>query len=169
MDFMTKDGSNHPVWYDENVKWKVFLGGDIDGEVRVNALGTKRQHRTTNGTNEKAEETNGTNKMFEKSKALSMDGSESDATISKLNRLIAYANEYDCRMNLYRNNCRMFAARMEREVERLNAEGTDSRRPSQKAMAADVRCALRIIWAAILPALYPLGVTLLLYEGCWIR
>jgi len=169
MDFMTKDGSNHPVWYDENVKWKVFLGGDIDGEVRVNALGTKRQHPTTNGTNEKVEDTNGTNKMFEKSKALSMDGSESDATISKLNRLIAYANEYDCRMNLYRNNCRMFAARMEREVERLNAEGTDSRRPSQKAMAADVRCALRIIWAAVLPALYPLGVTLLLYEGCWIR
>ena len=40
-------------------------------------------------------------------------------------------------MNLYTSNCRMFAARMRREVERLNAED-----------CADGRDALLVRWAA---------------------
>jgi hypothetical protein len=158
MDFMTKNGASHPVWYDEIVKWNVFLGGNIDGEVRVKVLGAKTLLQTTNTRNEK----------FKDAKVLSMNSSESNVTYPKMTRLIAYANDYDCRMNLYSNNCRMFAARMEREVERLNSEDTDSEKSSHEMAVADMRCALRIMWAAVLPALYPLGIILLVYEGCFI-
>ena len=159
MDFMTKNGASHPVWYDEIVKWNVFLGGNIEGEVRMKALGTKTLHQTKNSTNEKVKDAN----------VLSMNSSESNVSYSKINRLIAYANDYDCRMNLYSGNCRMFAARMEREVERINLEGTDSQTSSHEMAVADMRCALRIMWAAVLPALYPLGIILLVYEGCFTK
>ena len=39
MDFMTKDGELHPVWYNENVKLGVMLGSNIQGEVRTRVLG----------------------------------------------------------------------------------------------------------------------------------
>ena len=35
MDFMTRGGAAHPVWWSEPVQWHVFLGGGIDGEVRL--------------------------------------------------------------------------------------------------------------------------------------
>lgn len=133
MDFMTKDGARHPVWSDEIVKWNVFFGSSIDGEVRIKWIGEKG------------------------------DGLESEL---KLDRLIDYAKGYDCQMNLYCNNCRMFAARMERETIRLNLEGVDHQDTRRILAVADIRCAVRIMWAAILPALYPLGAILLLYEGC---
>lgn len=153
---MTKNGANHPVWYDEIVKWNVILGGNIGGEVRVKVFGTKPQNPTTNENSKNT-------------KVLSMDDSESSAPSTKLKCLISYANDYDCAMNLYSNNCRMFAARMEREVERLNSVGTDIHNTSHDVLVADMRCALRIMWAAILPTLYPLGAIFLFYEGCWIR
>ena len=34
-DFMTAGGAAHPVWWDENLKWRVLLGATIAGEVRV--------------------------------------------------------------------------------------------------------------------------------------
>lgn len=158
MDFMTKNGANHPVWYNEIVKWNVFFGGSIDGEVRVTVLGTKMQRQTTNFANEKLND----------AKVFQVDGSVSNTVGVKLERMIAYANDYNCRMNLYSNNCRIFAARMEREVIRLNLEGTDNRNTRRKLVLADILCALRIMWAALLPALYPLGAILLLYEGCFV-
>ncbi len=41
LDFMTKDGEFHPVWYDEATKWNVMLGSSIKGEVRIRNLGGK--------------------------------------------------------------------------------------------------------------------------------
>ena len=159
MDFMTKGGANHPVWYNEATKWNVLLGGSIDGEVRVKVLRTKTKHTTTHPTKEKFMNANDT----------SIDSSELCATPSQLSRLISYANDYDCRMNLYTNNCRIFAARMEREVERLNSEGEDSQDSPHDMVVADIRCALRILWAVILPTLYPSLAVLLLCKGCLIR
>lgn len=150
MDFMTRNGTNHPVWYNEIIKWNVLLGGSIDGEVRVKVLGTKTQRKTTNSTNEELKD----------DEVLLLDS-------SKLKRLIAYANDYDCQMNLYGNNCRMFAARMEREVIRINLEGKEKQDLSHEILLADLHCALRIMWAAILPSLYPLGAIFCIYEGCF--
>ena len=85
---------------------------------------------------------------------------------TKLARLRDYADGYDRRMNLYTSNCRMFAARVRREVERLNAEdeqeGTDDVRA---ALAADARLAAAVIHAATLPALYPLAILAICWEG----
>ena len=184
MDFMTKGGASHPVWYDEFVKWNVYLGGNIEGEVRMKVLGTKRQRQKTNT----AMNENKDNDIMLLNDGLGPDYEGS----SKMKRLISFANSYNCEMNLYGNNCRMFAARMEREVERLNLECTDSqshtdgRRNPKSAtiidvkdelpaqdwsygmMVADIRCSLRILGAALLPALYPLGAILLIYEAYWI-
>ena len=178
LDFMTQGGTLHPVWYDEYVKWHVFLGGNISGEVRVKLLGNKKRQQNENTTN----------------------GSQYD---DKMERLLLFARSYDCKMNLYGNNCRMFTARMEREVERLNSEdfnssvilksnirldGNSNTSPihieegQQKysklqsssstleliEMVADIRCVFRIVGAGLLPALYPLSVLLLLYGGVWI-
>jgi len=159
MDFMTKNGAGHPVWYDEATKWNVFFGGSIDGEVRIKILGSKRQRRTSSSANEEEESKDETTLLV-------VDGSNSKSASSKLERLIARADDYNCRMNLYSNNCRIFVARMEREVIRLNLEGTDNP-PRQKLLLADIRCALRILWAVLLPSLYPLVIILLLYEGCF--
>ena len=156
IDFMTKNGANHPVWFNEVVKWNVLLGGCIEGEVRVTTLGTKSQRQTTN-MNEKAKG----------GRVFPIDDTESTAGGLKLKRLIDYANDYDCRMNLYRNNCRIFVARMEREVIRLNLEGTDNQDTRRLLAIADIRCALRIAWAAFLPAIYPMGAIFLVYEGCF--
>ncbi len=70
-------------------------------------------------------------------------------------------------MNLYSNNCRIFCARMAREVEKLNAEGDDALSASARAaqLAADARLALAIARAGVLPMLYPLGVVALCWGG----
>jgi hypothetical protein len=170
MDFMTKDGEFHPVWYNEIVKWNVFLGGTIEGEVRVRFLGnkTKNDYQQQHDLEERCRKS------------------------PKMERLLKIARSYDCEMNLYGNNCRMFAARMEREVERLNYESnsnsncervtvepgmamdstripvdtdaTQGQAPSSE-MAADFRCAVRILGAGMLPALYPLSALLFSYMG----
>lgn len=168
IDFMTKGGATHPVWYDEVMKWNVFLGGNIEGEIRVQILGTKAQREAT----KKA--TNGTARDTDAIVHTVEEGSDPGSGLSKLARLMAYADSYDRRMNLYSNNCRIFAARMEREVERINLECMDTTSASQGDWSHDMavvnlRCSLRILWAAVLPSLYPLGVILLLCEGCLIR
>ena len=139
MDYMTAGGASHPVWWDERVKWHVLLGGTIRGEVRIRG--------------------------------------GSDVPESKLARLERYARDYTLQMNLYSSNCRIFAARMRREADRLNAEEeppagalsvrTSSTKQQQLAAAvmADVRLVLSIAWAAILPAIYPLGIVALCWEG----
>ena len=191
MDFMTKGGANHPVWYNEIVKWHVWLGGTIDGEIRIKVTGggggaEQRQRR-----------------QQQRGTTLSTPSSSTVAYSPTMQQLITYATNYNCHMNLYTNNCRMFTARIEREVERLNqhnlptnrtthtSDGTplaataiaaaeirdrSSRSSSQQTqtqnirmrsnvVAADTRCAVRIIWAAVLPLLYPLGIILLIYKG----
>jgi len=87
---------------------------------------------------------------------------------SKLQRLREIARAYDCSMNLYTSNCRIFAARMQREVERLNAEdstdlGTFSARTAE--FVADVRLAFAVFQAGMLPALYPLSILLICWDG----
>ena len=42
---------------------------------------------------------------------------------------------------------------------------TQNIRMRSNVVAADTRCAVRIIWAAVLPLLYPLGIILLIYAG----
>jgi len=166
MDFMTEGGQTHPVWWDEQVKWRVFFGGDIRGEVRV------RSFPRTSSTTATAITTSTTN---------SQQG-------SKLQRIAETARAYDCNMNIYGNNCRIFCARMEREVKRLNAEdgvvpedgssiddrsGVISGSIQDVAMAeppvlpydymADGVLIWRIIGAALLPAIYPL----VILWACW--
>lgn len=85
---------------------------------------------------------------------------------SKLARLESTLRDYDCSMNLYTNNCRIFACRMEREVQRLNAEdAVDAGDARAGELLADVRLAFGLLKAAALPALYPLGTLLLCWEG----
>jgi hypothetical protein len=182
MDFMTKDGEFHPVWYNENVKWNVFLGGTIEGEVRVRFLGGNKMNQDQQQDHDWEE------RILTKN--------------PNMKQLLQIARSYNCEMNLYGNNCRMFAARMEREVERLNFKSnTKSNSNGEEAnvepgigmgmdmdtmdttrirvgadadsaqgmelseMAADVRCAVRILAAGILPALYPLSALFFSYEG----
>jgi hypothetical protein len=137
LDFMTEGGQSHPVWYNEAVKWHVFLGGDIRGEVRIRTLG--------GGT-----------------------PGEAPRPGTKLARLRVYAAGYDRRMNLYTSNCRIFAARVRREVARLNAEEAPkgARAMARFAeLAADARLAAAIVHAATLPALYPLAILAICWEG----
>ena len=86
---------------------------------------------------------------------------------TKLHRLRCVAEDYTNEMNLYTSNCRVFCARMEREVVRLNAEDTtlalDARRRWAAEVAADGRLALAVLRAGALPLLYP-GVVLAI---CW--
>ena len=74
-------------------------------------------------------------------------------------------------MNLYTNNCRVFACRAVREVERLNSEeGAYSAAPEAdesgawRELAADARLYWGLLRAGALPALYPLGVLALCAE-----
>ena len=105
---------------------------------------------------------------------------EGGAPGSKLQRLRETAEAYAERpLNLYFSNCRIFCARMEREVERLNAEdvqppageeaqsrlaGLDLRSRTAE-LKADARLAAAILRAGTLPLLYPAGVTLLCWDG----
>ena len=68
-------------------------------------------------------------------------------------------------MNLYTSNCRIFAARVRREVERLNAEDKEGKDDVRAALAADARLAAAVIHAATLPALYPLAILAICWEG----
>lgn len=199
MDFMTKGGASHPVWYDEFVKWKVFLGGSIEGEVRMKVLGAKRRNQhismTRNHNNDNIIQLEtGSNTMndvhTDSDLQESVDEMDNDYDLEfscpSMKKLMRYANSYNCEMNLYGNNCRMFAARMEREVQRINMSyygdndndlviavaggtGGDGERSSMNDLTIiNLRCTLRILGAALLPAIYPLGAILLLYEGYWL-
>ena len=177
MDFMTKGGASHPVWYDEITKWNVFLGGSIEGEVRIKVLGTIQDRRDRIVTAEEKDNSSSRNDGYNNNNRmarLSKDGLELDreSSSSRTRRLMSFVDSYNCEMNLYRNNCRMFAARVEREIERLNLEecaADDNQDWSYlyRMMVADMRCWLRILGAGLLPTLYPLSAILLLYEGCW--
>ena len=71
-------------------------------------------------------------------------------------------------MNLYTSNCRHFVARMQREVDRLNA--LDARMNGKHAArvasaAADLRLWLSLLRASLLPALYPAVILIICWEG----
>ena len=178
IDFMTAGGQSHPVWWDEGAKWTVLLGGDIRGEIRVRSLSGKK--RASSG-----EILTSPDPGSEDLKAVvvgSGDGSP------KLRQILQSALSYDCGMNLYRNNCRMFCAQMEREVERLNSEGVEEedaivvgtevggaaadragggrslRRWRRSDFGADIRYACRMVGAGLLPAMYPLGILWLFWQ-----
>ena len=146
MDFMTEGGQAHPVWWDERVKWRVLLGQSIRGEVRIRG-GGRSGLRLVEGVGGVAA------------------GDDATSSSSKLERLRQIAEGYDCRMNLYSNNCRIFCARMRREAERLNAEELGAEEARARALAADVRLAIALFRASLLPMLYPGGVLLLCWEG----
>jgi len=132
VDFMTAGGATHPVWWDENVRRDVWLGGAIEGEVRLRNFGK-----------------------------LSPPGSK----MGRLREwLLAYDTEND--LSLYTSNCRVFACRVVREVERLNAEDDEdagSLRANAAELMADVRLAFGLFRAGLLPAVYPLAVL----AFCW--
>ena len=166
MDFMTEGGATHPVWWDDQVKWHVYLGGTIQGEVRVRISGDKKDRESLSSL----------------------------ASSPKLERLVKFAqNDYDCNMNIYQNNCRMFCARMEREVKRLNHEDQNQPRINNnnnivaiptatsrttnrvsnitpfgfcsECLQADALLVWRLINAALLPALYPIIILLICYNS----
>eukprot|EP00527_Entomoneis_sp_CCMP2396_P009552 CAMPEP_0198139052 /NCGR_PEP_ID=MMETSP1443-20131203/2395_1 /TAXON_ID=186043 /ORGANISM="Entomoneis sp., Strain CCMP2396" /LENGTH=283 /DNA_ID=CAMNT_0043801047 /DNA_START=223 /DNA_END=1071 /DNA_ORIENTATION=- len=162
MDFMTKDGELHPVWYNENVKLSVMLGSNIKGEVRIRVLGGKagrrraRRRQQEQGGGEELEasnnlqqdedsdyndriqqQRNGKNTIEEISSSAaakttttttteltSDEETETALHSSKMGEILQIAQSYDINMNLYRNNCRIFCANMEREVERVNQQAT---------------------------------------------
>ena len=98
------------------------------------------------------------------------DSGEPPAPGSKLARLRDFAAEYDSRhlLSLYTSNCRIFCARMQREVERLNAEDREDAGTTvgrRAAFVADARLALAIFASGLLPALYPLGTLAVCWEG----
>jgi hypothetical protein len=158
MDFMTKDGGLHPVWYNENVKLGVMLGSTIKGEVRIRVLGGKtgRRQRTRRRQQEQGREELEVSKNLQEdydddcndriqqqkkneniieeisaaaAKAattaeLTSDETETVLNSSKMGEILQIAQSYDTSMNLYRNNCRIFCANMEREVERVNQQAT---------------------------------------------
>jgi len=126
MDFMTDGGVGAEVWWNEQLKWQVFLGQSIPGEVRMRNSGTR------------------------------------SAPGSKLERLREIAARYDCSMNLYTNNCRIFCARMQREVERLNHEDADAASSFASELAAESRLAFGILTSVMLPLLYPACIILLI-------
>jgi len=86
-----------------------------------------------------------------------------DGTGPKMVRLLDAARSYDTAMNLYGNNCRMFCARMEREVELINGSDDGGEKGSMKM--AEIRCAVRVLGAGLLPAFYPLGIFLFVYAS----
>ena len=86
----------------------------------------------------------------------------------KMSRLRAFLAEYPEGMQLYTANCRVFACRVQRECERLNAEDdadAGSTRAALRALSADVRLAAGVLRAGALPAAYPLGTLLLCWGG----
>ena len=88
---------------------------------------------------------------------------------AKLERLRKAAQRsYDTRMRLYSNNCRVFVARMQREVERLNDEDDTEASAIElrrRALVADARLAANLVAAGALPSLYPLGILALCWQG----
>ena len=127
LDFMTEGGQAHPVWWDESIQWRVLLGQDIHGEVRIRC----RRGACPSG--------------------------------SKLERVQEAAAAYDSRMNLYTNNCRIFCARMRREVQRLDDEDATDAGAMQRRHAADALLALSVAEARLLPLLYPIS----MLAVCW--
>lgn len=75
---------------------------------------------------------------------------------SKLAQLQLMAMAYEPSLNLYTSNCRIFCARMRREVDRLNGA---------PALPSDARLLAALLHAAALPMLYPVSVLLVCWEG----
>ena len=87
---------------------------------------------------------------------------------SKMARLRHRLSAYGSDLSLYSSNCRVFACRAVREVERLNAEDDEdagSRRAKAAELAADARLAFGLLRAGLLPAVYPLVTLALCWEG----
>lgn len=99
IDYMTEGGQSNPVWWNESAKWAVLLGGSIRGEIRVRGLPSDYDSVDD---------------------ADYIAGDSSPVIGPKMRRIVRAARAYDREMNLYRNNCRIFCARMEREVEAIN-------------------------------------------------
>ena len=68
-------------------------------------------------------------------------------------------------MNLYTNNCRIFCARMARQVAILNAEEADRASAARQTVAADVQLVLHALPAVALPLLYPAALLSVLWAG----
>lgn len=83
---------------------------------------------------------------------------------AKMQRLLKIARSYDNRMNLYTNNCRIFCARMRREVERLNAEDADTGSTTAE-LVADLKLLSAVTAAAALPMLYPAAILWVCWEA----
>jgi hypothetical protein len=204
MDFMTKDGELHPVWYNENVKWGVMLGSNIKGKVRIRVLGGKvgrrrarrrqRQQQQQQGEREELEASNNLEEEDDddyNGRIQEQQNIEETLRSSKMGEILQIAQSYNTNMNLYRNNCRIFCANMEREVGRVNQQQATTR-SSHTATAiisqennnncnnnelfgtttttspmilTECRWILRSFFAVLLPALYPLAAIIMLYEG----
>jgi len=108
IDYMTEGGQSNPVWWNESAKWAVLLGGSIRGEIRVRGLPSDYNVDYDYDYGDNADYNSG-------------DGDSSSPVIGpKMREIVRAARAYDREMNLYRNNCRIFCARMEREVEAIN-------------------------------------------------
>jgi hypothetical protein len=208
MDFMTKDGELHPVWYNENVKLGVLLGSNIKGEVRIRVLGgaagRRRARRRQRQQQQQQQQQQGEREELEASNNLEEEDDddyndriqeqqniEETLRSSKMGEILQIAQSYNTNMNLYRNNCRIFCANMEREVGRVNQQQATTR-SSHTATAiisqennnncnnnelfgtttttspmilTECRWILRSFFAVLLPALYPLAAIIMLYEG----
>ena len=84
---------------------------------------------------------------------------------SQLALLLEFADGYDRDMNLYTNNCRVFCCRVQREVERLNADARGEAARPMDELAADVRLWLGVASASMLPMMYPAGIAFLCWGG----
>ena len=131
MDFMTEGGQAHPVWWDEGVKWKVLLGQSIQGEVRIR----------TGGRGARPDAGREGLRLVEGIGGAASGGDDVPSSSSKLERLREIAEGYDCSMNLYSNNCRVFCARMRREAVAQHGQGAAWAAPQHGSCASSGRAA----------------------------
>ena len=166
---------------------------DKDSDYHDRILQHQDSTNTTEEISAAAAKTTTTTTTTTTTELTSDDGTEIALLSSKMGEILQIAQSYDTNMNLYRNNCRIFCANMEREVERVNQQAntrytsnhtvTSTAILSQKnnnnnnnellgrtttptsMILADCRWILRSFFATLLPALYPLAAIAMLYEG----
>ena len=124
-------GQAHPVWWDEGVKWKVLLGQSIQGEVRIR----------TGGRGARPDAGREGLRLVEGMGGAASGGDDVPSSSSKLERLREIAEGYDCSMNLYSNNCRVFCARMRREAVAQHGQGAAWAAPQHGSCASSGRAA----------------------------
>ena len=134
----------------------MLLGQNTEGEVRVLSFGRRR---TRDGDGDGVD---GAEPPTAPKRAAERDDSP------QLRRLLAWADEYDRDMNIYTKHCRVFTARAQRKVDRLNLE-LEKSAASQGAeglwlqeAAAELRFAKEMVSATALPLIFPVGVAGLL-------